>query len=215
MEIKIITDQVGKTGGDECRYDKCHFEENPTLQQLADYCLSRTNEWGYIRIDNVKVFEFKWGKVIDKTAAFNLLKDTHIKLNGVGGGWSYVDYDCALALDYVSPRERAQITKDKLLAMELPFVIEGNCMTLYGCDATDEYILFWFRGEDKNIPDEINVVGLNNNVDLLEEETLTWQALQLAIFLCFTAHDGGTNKPIMDFVKKIPVEVMVTEHWHK
>lgn len=109
-------------------------------------------------------------------------------------------------------KSKNQITRSALLEMGLPFEVEEKSMTLHGCDWSDEFVKFWFRdSENKNVPDEINVVGLNNDVTLMEDETLTWQALQLAIFLCFTAHDGGTNKPINDLVNKIPVQLAVQE----
>lgn len=94
MEIKIISDQVGRMGGDGCSYDKCHFRKNPTLQELADYCLSLTDDWGYISLNKVRVFEFRHGKVVNTTATFNLHKDTRIALKGIGGGWHLVDFDC-------------------------------------------------------------------------------------------------------------------------
>ena len=123
-----------------------------------------------------------------------------------------MDYHLKLDIGFVSLKEKCQITKEKLLDLKLPFAEEYNSLVLYGRDRTDESITFWFRN-DKNIPDEIYVCGLNNNVTLIEEETLTWQALQLAIWLCFTAHDQGTNRPIMDLVDKIPVMLTITEGW--
>lgn len=102
-----------------------------------------------------------------------------------------------------------RITKQELLAMEkVHWVEEYATLVLYGRDATEEWIRFYFR-DDNEYPDEIEVCSCNNTVTLSDTESLTWDRLAFAIWLCFSPYD---NKPIEDLVFLLPITVEIKQH---
>ena len=99
-----------------------------------------------------------------------------------------------------------RITKQELLAMKkVHWVEEPAAIVLYGMDATEEWVKFYFR-EDDNYPDEIEVSSVNNVVSLMDPESLTWDRLAFAIWLCFSPY---TDYNIIDLVLALPVHVKI------
>lgn len=99
-----------------------------------------------------------------------------------------------------------RITKQELLAMEKVYWVEEYAtLVLYGIDATEEWIRFYFRDDDE-YPDEIEVCSCNNTVTLSDPESLTWDRLAFAIWLCFSPY---SEYNIEDLVFSLPVQVNI------
>lgn len=69
-----------------------------TVEKLVEQILSRTNEWGSIRIDmgkgigffELEEYEYKYGILIDQIPDEKL--DAKIKSVTANGGWTYMSY---------------------------------------------------------------------------------------------------------------------------
>lgn len=99
-----------------------------------------------------------------------------------------------------------RITKQELLAMKkVHWVEEPAAIVVYGTDATDEWVKFFFR-YNNIYPDEVEVSSINNVVSLMEDASLTWDRLAFAIWLCFSPY---TDYNIIDLVLALPVHVNI------
>lgn len=99
-----------------------------------------------------------------------------------------------------------RITKQELLAMEKVYwVEEPAAIVVYGTDPTEEWVKFYFRDDD-NYPDEVEVSSINNVVSLMDPESLTWDRLAFAIWLCFSPY---TDDIIEDLVLSLPIQVNI------
>lgn len=91
----------GPIGGDCCSTIIYEPKVNVTVQQLLDYIINVSNEWGYIRIGNIEV-EYNHGKYVDKNKneinytwpqqILNML----VKRIRWNGGWSLGDWQIEL-----------------------------------------------------------------------------------------------------------------------
>lgn len=88
----------GPIGGDCCSTNIFEPIINVTVQQLLDYIINVSNEWGYITVGNIEV-EYAHGKYVDENRKeINYTWPPHI-LNMLikqviwSGGWSRGDWE--------------------------------------------------------------------------------------------------------------------------
>lgn len=87
----------GPFGDETSNYD-LKFEKGTTVQDVIDFVLSRTGEWGSIRIDRGKSrckLEYKYGKVTSDNIPPDL-KSRKIRSGFSNGGWSLMSYDLTI-----------------------------------------------------------------------------------------------------------------------
>lgn len=97
-DVKIIIDNSGPVCGDGTQYFDAHFESNPTIAEFADY-LVNGKEWGEVRLVysgfNRVLFEYgRFGRreIYNLHEEYESMKDRRIRLTGMSGGWSRMDY---------------------------------------------------------------------------------------------------------------------------
>lgn len=99
-DIKIIIDNSGPVCGDCTQYFDAHFESNPTLAEFAEH-LANGKEWGEVRLGERGLFLpvlFEYGRfgrreIYNIHEEYESMKDRRIRLTGMSGGWSRMDYN--------------------------------------------------------------------------------------------------------------------------
>lgn len=77
--------------GDGCAMYEAKFNRPMTVRELMEYAVERKRERGYIHISGMRVFEFKYGKVVYDDIAPTLKERTIAKMMWYGG-YSSADY---------------------------------------------------------------------------------------------------------------------------
>lgn len=81
--------------GDETSNYSLKFEKGTTVQDVIDFALSQTREWGSIWVIDGKSrvkMEYKYGKIFSDNIS-DSLKTKKVKKGFANGGWSLMSYD--------------------------------------------------------------------------------------------------------------------------
>lgn len=95
VPLRLTFTEASNVSGDQtCLYNVA-LNRSCTLEELIDYILKRTSEWGYIELVKGARIEYRYGKLRGFTFPSHLMR-RRVRVVSASGGWSRMDYKVAI-----------------------------------------------------------------------------------------------------------------------